>query len=296
MRSIHIYCDGGFGNRFNGLIAGLIFARAAGLNPIVVWPCNNWCGARYDELFETNAVVIERELVSYVPDKDKFHFCMTEDHLNMGVTNQSPLQMSTLEEALAYINSNDKDVYFHTPIIPGFLAATEVSAQINQLQIRAELITKATAFMVNKHLTDYFGIHIRKTDFGTNGSDDNGLFELLRNCPTKDFFVCSDDEGVEIRFSALSHVSTYPKRAYVQTLSEGDWNTPTADHSGRVYACNVDRNAISVEDAVIDLLILSHSQIVDTSKSTFRNIALLMQSARNALINSNTSVLSTDLS
>jgi hypothetical protein len=282
MRSIHIYCDGGFGNRFNGLVSGLLIAKASGLNPIVVWPCNNWCGASYSDLFDTEAVVIERELVSYVPDKDAFHFFMTEDHLNMGVVNQSPLQMSSLGLAVAYINSSEKDVYFHTPLIPGFFEAADISAQINQLRIRGELIARAAAFMADRQLTDYFGIHIRKTDFGTNGSDDNGLFELLSNCPTKKFFVCSDDEGVEARFSSLPHVSTYPKRAYVQTLLAGDWNTPTADHSGRVYACNVDRNAISVEDAVIDLLVLSHSQIVDTSKSTFRNIALLMQTARKA--------------
>jgi hypothetical protein len=39
-----------------------------------------------------------------------------------------------------------------------------------------------------------------------------------------------------------------------------------------------------VEDAVIDLLILSYSQIVDTSSSTFRNTALLMQAARKSLV------------
>ena len=35
MRAIHIYCDGGFGNRFNGLVAGLLIARATGLEPVV---------------------------------------------------------------------------------------------------------------------------------------------------------------------------------------------------------------------------------------------------------------------
>ena len=100
MRSIHIYCDGGFGNRFNGLIAGLALAKAAGLAPIVVWPRNNWCGASYEELIATPATVIERELASYVPEKDRYQFFMTEDHLGMGVANQSPLQTASLDEAL----------------------------------------------------------------------------------------------------------------------------------------------------------------------------------------------------
>jgi hypothetical protein len=141
-------------------------------------------------------------------------------------------------------------------------------------------VAKARAFIADRGLSEYFGIHIRKTDFGSNGSDDENLFSLLSNCPQRRFFVCSDDAGVEARFSTLSNVSTYTKRAYVKTRVDGDWTTLTADHSGRVYASNVTRSATSVEDAVIDLLILSYSQIVDTSKSTFRNTAMLLQAAR----------------
>ena len=40
------------------------------------------------------------------------------------------------------------------------------------------------------------------------------------------------------------------------------------------------RQALSVEDAIIDLLLLSYSQIVSTSNSTFRNTALLLQNVR----------------
>jgi hypothetical protein len=279
-RSIHIYCDGGFGNRFNGLVAGLLIAQAAGLKPVVVWPVNNWCGASYAELFEAASTVIERELLTYVPEKDNFQFLMTEDHLNMGVAYQSPLQISTLQQALNYLQNSGKDVFFHSPLIPGFLDLASVKLQVNRLPIQAHIVTKAKAFMADQQLDEFFGIHIRKTDFGSNGSDDNNLFELLSNCPHKKFFVCSDDAAVEARFSCLPNAVSYPKRAYVETLVEGGWNTLTSDHSGRVYPCNVNRGATSVEDAVIDLLILSYSQVVDTSKSTFRNTALLMQSAR----------------
>jgi hypothetical protein len=279
-RCIHIYCDGGFGNRFNGLVAGLLIAQAADLKPVVVWPLNNWCGASFTELFDAEAAVTENELLTYVPQKDKFQFFMTEDHLKMGVDNQSPLQTSTLEQAQSYLKSCDKDVFFHTPLIPGFLDLTAVKLMVNQLPIKAHIVSTARAFIADKGLTEFFGIHIRKTDFGNNGSDDENLFTLLSNCPQKKFFVCSDDAGVEARFSTLPNVSIYTKRAYVETLVDGDWNTLTADHSGRVYASNVTRSATSVEDAVIDLLILSYSQIVDTSKSTFRNSAMLLQAAR----------------
>lgn len=279
-RSIHIYCDGGFGNRFNGLVAGLLIAEAAGLQPVVVWPRNNWCGAGYAELFAASQTVLERELLSYSADKLNFQFFMTEDHLNLGVTNLSPLQIGSLEQALTYLQGSDKNLFFHTPLIPAWLDMAEVKEQVRRLPLHSAIVSRAMAFIASRRLKDYLGIHIRKTDFGSNASDDKGLFELLRNCPQKQFFVCSDDAGVEQQFATLPNVTTYPKRAYVEPLVEGDWNTPTADHSGRVYSCNVNRSALSVEDAVIDLLILSHSQVVDSSNSTFRNAALLMQAAR----------------
>jgi hypothetical protein len=283
-RSIHIYCDGGFGNRFNGLVAGLLIAQVAGLEPVVVWPVNNWCGAAFSALFNADFNVIDKELLTYVPEKDDFHFFMTEDHLKMGVENQSPLHIGNLAQAQDYLKSSTKDVFFHSPLIPSFLDMAAVKQQVSRLPIQPAIVDQARAFLNQRQLHDYLGIHIRKTDFGSNGSDDNGLFELLSNCPQRQFFVCSDDAGVEQRFATLPNVSTYPKRAYVEPLVAGGWNTPTADHSGRVYACNVNRSALSVEDAVIDLLILSYSQIVDTSSSTFRNTALLMQAARKSLV------------
>lgn len=279
-RSIHIYCDGGFGNRFNGLVAGLLLARLAGLQPVVVWPRNNWCGAGFAELFAASLTVLDRELLTYAAEKERFQFCMTEDHLNLGVANLSPLQATGLEQALAYLQAGTQDVFFHTPLIPAWLDLALVKEQVRQLPLQGAILSRATAFRASRRLGDYYGVHIRKTDFGSNASDDRGLFELLRNCPQKQFFVCSDDAGVEQQFATLPNVTTYPKRAYVEPLVEGGWNTPTQDHSGRVYACNVNRSALSVEDAVIDLLILSHSQIVDSSSSTFRNTALLLQAAR----------------
>jgi hypothetical protein len=280
MRSIHIYCDGGFGNRFNTLVAGLLLADRAGLAPIVVWPRNNWCGASHAELIENEATVLERELVDYVPEKDRFQFFMTEDHLKMGVPNRSPLQTATLDDALAYLRQSDLDVYFHTPLIPGFLDTAGVLAQVRALRLRRGMHQIAESFIAQHQLGEYFGIQIRKTDFGANGADDKQLFELLANCPQRRFFVCSDDQAVESRFATLPNVVVYPKRAYVERLVEGGWNTPTADHSGRVYACNVNRSAESVEDAIVDLLLLSHSQVVKTSNSTFLNTALLLQAAR----------------
>jgi len=280
MRSMHIYCDGGFGNRFNGLVAGLLLARAAGLAPVVVWPRNNWCAAPYADLIDAPAQVIDRELVTYVPDKDRFHHFMTEDHLGMGVPNRSPLATPTLDEAVAWLQASDKDVFFHSPLIPAWLAGDTVLAQIRALPVHPKLRDRAERFAQRHRLDNScFGVQIRKTDFGAAGADDNGLFDLVAKAAGRRFFVCSDDAAVEKRFAALPQVVVHPKRAYVEKRVDGDWVTPTADHSGRVYRCNVHRSSASVEDAVVDLLLLARVQIVRTSNSTFLNTALLWQAA-----------------
>lgn len=281
-RTMHIYCDGGFGNRFNGLVSGLLLAKAAGLKPLVVWPRNNWCGAGFDELFENKLDVIERELSTYVPEKDKFHFFMTEDHLAMGVKNASPLQLQTLDAAVAYLNSDTRDVHYHTPLIPTYLDTSDVRAQVRELIIQGAIQKMAEDFLKENQLGEFFGIQIRKTDFGTNGADEKSLYEVVKNSEQRRFFVCSDDKDVEALFLGLPNVCVYQKRAYVEKLVDGNWNEMTADASGRNYHCNVNRGALSVIDAVVDLLLLSYSTVITTSGSTFLQTALLMKSSRAA--------------
>lgn len=277
MRSIHIYCDGGFGNRFNGLISGLAIAEEAHLAPVIVWPSNNWCRARFNEIYSAQMVVLDRELATYVPDKLSFQFLWTEDHLGMGVDFRSPLQLESMEAVKSYLASSENDVFYHSPLIPGFIDPATIQRLIRNLHFLQEIQSRADAFIHDNDLNVFFGIQIRKTDFGANGADEQNLFDLISGCPDKRFFVCSDDADVEKRFKQLRNVAIYPKRAHVEKLVDGGWNQHTADCSGRIYACNINRNAQSVIDAIVDLLILSRSQVVRTSNSTFLNTALLLQ-------------------
>jgi hypothetical protein len=282
MRFLHVYCDGGFGNRLNGLVSGLLLSGIAGLTPVVVWPRNNWCGASFSAIFDNSGIqVIERELVTYVPQKSSFHFFMTEDHLGMGVSNLSPLAAPVLTHVVQYLQSDSRDVFYHSPLIPSYLDAAWVSAQISLLKIREEIEMRAIQFMEGMGLHDpFYGLQIRKTDFGAGGADDSALFDLVKKAADKRFFVCSDDREVEERFQKLPNVAIHEKQAYVEKLVAGDWTALAADHSGRVYPCNVNRSAHSVIDAVVDLIVLSHSEVIKTSNSTFLNAALLLKAAR----------------
>jgi len=286
MRQLVIYCDGGFGNRFNALVSGLVISATLGLRPLVVWPVNNWCGAPFGSLFENDLPVVDRELASFMPERDGYQYFIVEDRLGLADEWVSPLHVPHWDTVRSFFARSDKPVFYYTALIPGFIDAAVVLSQVRALRLRADLIARAEEFLsahqIGARHGDFFGVQIRKTDFGANGADDNNLFELVSQRPLQRFFVCSDDKEVEQRFGALPQVAIFPKRAHVEKRVDGQWTTTTADHSGRLYPCNVNRGAASVEDAVVDLLILSRSQIIKTSNSTFLNTALLLQQA-NAL-------------
>jgi hypothetical protein len=280
VRSIFIYCDGGFGNRYNAMLSGLVIAEAAGLEPVIVWPVNNWCGASYEDIFEIPRVVQNRELISFVAEKDHQHHLMVEDHLRMNVTNASPNDFQDFSGLLNYVQASDKDLFYYVALIPPYIDMGLVKKHILANPFRSTITARADAFIRERNLSEFFGIQIRKTDFGSGGADDQNLFDLISQRADKTFFVCSDDKDVERRFAALANVCIYDKQAHVEKLVDGEWNSHTADSSGRVYACNVNRGALSVVEAIVDLLILSRSQVVRTSGSTFLNAALMLQACR----------------
>jgi hypothetical protein len=281
MRKLIIYCDGGFGNRFNALTSGLALAAETGLVPQVIWPVNNWCGAAFEDIYEDELPVVQRELSSFVQEKDQYEYFIVEDRLGLAQTWTSPLHMQNWESVNAFFARNTQDVFYYTALIPPFVDGSQVARQVRSLHLRAHIRNRAHEFLsdhgIGAKLGDFLGVQIRKTDFGENGADDNNLFELVKNCPQKTFFICSDDKAVEQRFSALPNVRIHVKRAHVEMMVPGEWTTVTTDYSGRLYAGNVNRSAQSVQDAVVDLLVLSRSQIVLTSHSTFLNTALLLQ-------------------
>lgn len=281
MRRLVIYCDGGFGNRFNALVSGLVMARLLQFEPLVVWPVNNWCGAAFGDLFEDRPPVVERELVSFMPERGRYQYLIVEDRLGLAEAWVSPLTLDGLPALQAELARTPHDVFYYTALIPPCLPAAEIAGQVRALHIRRDILARAEGFLrthrLGRRTGDFVGVQIRKTDFGSAGANDAQLFDLVRQAPQQRFFVCSDDKDVEQRFAALPNVVVFDKRAHVAKRVDGGWNALNTDHSGRAYAFNVERSGASVEDALVDLLILSRAQIVKTSNSTFLNTALLLQ-------------------
>jgi hypothetical protein len=93
--------------------------------------------------------------------------------------------------------------------------------------------------------------------------------------PQTNFFICSDSLETEKKFDILNNVIIYPKNSYVTKLVDGSWNDLTIDNEGRQMKFNVNRSRESVIEGFIDLLILSKTNIVVNSHSSFLKFAKL---------------------
>ena len=78
-----------------------------------------------------------------------------------------------------------------------------------------------------------------------------------------------------MKFNQLENTVVFPKTQYVEKLKDGGWNDLTTDNEGRVFNFNVNRPKQSVIEAFIDLLLLSRTQILVNSVSSFLNFAKL---------------------
>ena len=248
-RKLHVYCDGGFGNRFNALVTGIVLAERSGLELEVVWPVNGRCGARFSDVFLHSYPVVEGDLAAYAADNRAYQFFLSETDLQEKLASQSLLEFSSEVAMLEAISASDKSVFLSTPLIPACLSLDDVLRVVRGLPIKPEVTTHAEAFIAQNFPGPFYGLQICKSESGSQEVDDEKLFALVKSLPTHRFFVCSDDRAVETRYSALPNVAVYPKTA-------------------------------CVTDAAVELLILSHSQVVRTTGSTLLAVALLLQASR----------------
>lgn len=276
MNKLYIQCDGGFGNRFNVLCFGLYLSKILNYSPVIIWPSNNWCGASFFDLFE----------------KESLQFC---ERSSINLDNTINIVHENQFELKTFININSiisiqqiqnlcqgKDIFYFNNLIPWRLISEFDSFKntIRDIKFKKEIVDTAERIIFENCQTHlFFGIHIRKTDFGDRSdSVEPQLMNIVQqNCEHK-FFVCSDDEITENKFLQNKNVFKYEKQDYVKKLLDGSWNSTIVDSNKNSFAFNVDRSKQSVVDAVVDLLILSKSTIISPDVgSTFMHTAKLLK-------------------
>ncbi|MFZ4693331.1 MAG: glycosyltransferase [Burkholderiaceae bacterium] len=271
---LYCFCEGGLGNRLNSLYTSIVLAKHLGRKLKVFWPINTWCEAPFETLFEDCSLEVEAvEMIDCASLIARSARIVWEDHLRLGLSYRTPQSYSNLDEFLRDMKSEPASIFYCSPLIPQWVGNDLLDGAVFRIRPRPTYFGKADEFIANAFLgLPYAGLHIRKTDYGKL-VDENLSLQLAIDNPNVMFFVCSDSEGVEAAASQLKNIRVRPKVSYVEKRIQGDWNDSIIDESGRIYPFNVRRSALSVEEAVVDLLILSKSKIIKNSSSTFLALA-----------------------
>jgi tetratricopeptide (TPR) repeat protein len=275
---LEIFCDGGFGNRYNSLVSGLALAEQCGLQVKVYWPKNESCGAGYYDIFETNLRISElmlSELAGTLGDA----YCLLHDTKGsdaLRVPFNSAYAFATSEEFEKEVLGQYQRVFYYPAIIPDWIDSTGIRQKVSELKVRSELIRQAALFIREYFGKPFHGIHLRRTDLNV-GLSDCEVQSLVTKFPGELFFVCSDDPKAEAMATIHPNVRSRQKTSHVSRKNlDAGWQSPTEYDAGRVYFSNIQRGKEATLEGVIDLLVLSQSQIVSFTGSTFQSVARLI--------------------
>jgi hypothetical protein len=278
MSKVFIYCDGGFGNRYNSLLSGLFLAKACNREPLIIWPRTRWLDADFRDIFDSN-----------LPELKEFdHTTFFEKYDPVNIVHWNPWGANVEQHNCMGIymgidqflkSKEDKNVMFYTSVICPWVDTYGLHPIMAQVPFHPDILETARDF-IKFHFGDneFNGLHVRRTDHAYQ-LDENEFIEKI-NASDKLCFVCSDDQAAERHFlNSCPNVRVYPKTSYVEMLNpEGGWNTMTRDEFGHQFPFNVKRSRESVIQAMVDLLILSRSTVINTDhRSTFLQTATLLK-------------------
>ena len=276
-----VLCDGGLCNRLNALIFALILRRRFGGDWSISWPLNNWCRAPFESLFSCALPVDTASIQDYKARQQDFLLLMHENQVGF-----EPERLVSARALSGYVQydlllqkarEDRLGVLYFNNLLPPFVETEDVARALAELAPNPEVARTASRFIAEHRIdADVVGLHIRKTDFG-DAVDDAALYaEAARS--TQRYFVCTDSEEVSERFAALPNCAVFGKSDFPGKIErDAGWLHQTLDSHGRPSWFNIDRSATSVVDALVDLLILSRTEIRPTSRSTFQATARLFQ-------------------
>jgi len=275
---IFIFCDGGFANRVNSLMSGMVLAQLLGLKFLVLWPRNNRCGATFDELFTSDLPHETWRLQDLIPYEKQLRLWLHENDVGFTEPVTSLRQISSISELRTLFGSDNRSILFCENACLSWLPEDLLNKALNNLSFTSAITERAKRILLSHADGHFVGIHLRGTDFGAPPPVDQMLSLVSTRLETM-FFVCSDDPALEERFAQYPNVFLHHKSAYVNKLSEGGWRTDVLDSDGLPYSSNIDRTAQSVIEACVDLLLLAASEIYPTSLSSFLTLSARLRSS-----------------
>ena len=277
-KHFHICCDGSFGNRYSGLIGGLTLARLCNLPVRISWPSTNMCRALFEDIFEPLYIdVVDWRLKEFYPLADQYDFISVNDqHMRFFGKNAIDPGNMNVDIFKDVVSNSQLNLFYYTPLMYDWIPKEEIDLTIKNLKFNKNITGEVNRFKSENQLDQYYGIHLRMTDFvNIESFDVDHWIRVVGEESDQKFFVCSDDPETEARFNELPNAFSYPKNHKTEKfIPEGDWHHPYVDEDGRNSVFNVERGTEHVKEAVIDFLLLALSNPFDTGKqSTFLKMA-----------------------
>jgi len=274
---IHIYCDGGLGNRLLMMFSGLYFASQANKPFIIHWPANNWCGCNFNDIFdnEYNTTNFNLKLVD-----DILHNCTLLIHADQigHKPNKMINNINLSKQTMIDLFKSEPNILYFGDSLHKSLTPTDIIEVINQLKISKNILDKVSKF----NIIDHYGIHVRGTDFPEAPlATVDQLENEVKNNTDKKYFICSDQKDIENIFKKYENIIMLEKTNYVERLDKTKgWNGRITDDLNRSFNFNVDRNKVSVIEAFCDMILLSKTKLIKTSNSSFLKCAYILSKGK----------------
>ncbi len=272
---LYIYCDGGIGNRLNALLSGLAIAKHCNLPYVVHWPLNNWCEAGFQDVFDNKENISTLSLKNLAGQMNECKMLLHDEMASntLGVEFSSAYAFESLDSFHQQVIQHPQAIFFYPALIPQWVPRNAIADALRSLNFTAQIRHEVVHFIEHHLKKPFHGLHLRRTDL-TVGLTDLEVFKLAQHAADEVFYVCSDDPRAEALASAHTNVFSRVKQHKVEKMVQGsDWTSLQADDDGRIYHGNIQRGKASVIEAVIDMLILAHGNIVGYSGSTFQQMA-----------------------
>ncbi len=278
-----VLCDGGLCNRLNAFLVAQHIAKALKVKLSVAWPINNWCQLPFGEVFDalpniSSQTIGIQDLNAALP-----HYALLAHEQQ--TFSKPPLFNPNLAESWQFLVDSVESALKHQTVIyfnatiPWCCSIDEISLAAKNLPWKASYRQQAQAFLEAHQLQpfQFWGLHLRGTDFGHDSHYFQRWHKIIQ------FFsdpvvICTDDPDVRKIFLSNPKVLSRPIHHFPKRLNaDKGWNEPITDDQNRVFNFNVQRDADSVKESIVDLLVLSQSKLHFTSNSTFLTFALLMR-------------------
>lgn len=274
MKKLILFCDGGLGNRMNVVIGGMLLAKKLNREIVINWPVNQWCGVAFNTLFDTNEYHVDDTNINDL-------FAIYKDDAAFAIhVNQTNLQLKYVHDVRTYSIkdlqdiSNEVMIYYHNRI-PEYHTEDEIINTLLSIPIQPTISDRVVSFCILNDVNEnVLGIHLRRTDMELPPTT-NEVITLASSNPNHRFFICSDDSDTENTLRKLDNIITNDKHAYAEKYISGNWIQLMHDAEGRKTEYNMQRSEQSVIDAFVDLLILSKTNILIRTQSTFVQLAIL---------------------